>query len=50
VILNLASLIGDHLDGTPCQVFAQNMKVQMAEGVPHPDVMVTCGKAEAGGR
>jgi Uma2 family endonuclease len=48
VILNLASLIGDHLDGTPCQVFAQNMKVKIAEGVLYPDVMVTCGKAEAG--
>ena len=48
VILNLASRIGDHLDGTPCQVFAENMKVQLAEGVLYPDVMVTCGKAEAG--
>ncbi len=48
VILNLASRIGDHLDGTPCQVFAENMKVQIAEGVLYPDVMVTCGKADAG--
>jgi Uma2 family endonuclease len=48
VILNLASHIGDHLDGTPCQVFAENMKVQIAEGVLYPDVLVTCGKAKAG--
>ncbi len=48
VILNLASRIGDHLDGTGCQVFAENMKLQIAEGVLYPDVMVTCGKAEAG--
>ena len=48
VILNLASRIGDHLDGTPCQVFAENMKVQISEGVLYPDVVVTCGKAEAG--
>ncbi len=48
VILNLASRIGDHLDGTPCQVFAENMKVQLAEGVLYPDVVVTCGKADAG--
>jgi Uma2 family endonuclease len=48
VILNLASRIGDHLDGTTCQVFAENMKVKIAEGVLYPDVMVTCGKAEAG--
>jgi Uma2 family endonuclease len=48
VILNLASRIADHLDATPCQVFAENMKVQLAQGVLYPDVVVTCGKAEAG--
>lgn len=49
VILNLAGRIGDHLDGTGCQVFAENMKAQLAdEGILYPDVMVTCGKAEAG--
>ena len=48
VVLNLASRIGDHLDGTGCQVFAQSMKVQVADGVLYPDVMVTCGKAQAG--
>ena len=49
VILNLAGRINDHLDGTGCQVFAENMKVQLADdGSLYPDVMVTCGKAEAG--
>ena len=48
VILNLASRIGGHLDGTACQVFAENMKVQIPDGVLYPDLMVTCGKAEAG--
>ena len=48
VTLNLASRIGDHLDGTTCQVFAENMQVQMADGVLYPDVMVSCGKTEAG--
>ncbi len=48
VILNLANRISDHLDGTPCQVFAENMKAQLADGVLYPDVMVTCGHAEAG--
>lgn len=48
VILNLASRIGDHLDGTTCQVFAGSMKVQFDDGVLYPDLMVTCGKAEAG--
>ncbi len=48
VILNLAGRIGDHLDGSPCQVFAESMKVQIAEGILYPDVLVTCGKAQAG--
>jgi Uma2 family endonuclease len=48
VTLNLASRIADHLEGSKCQVFAENMKLQVADGVLYPDVMVTCGKAEAG--
>jgi hypothetical protein len=48
VRLNLAGRIGDHLDGTPCQVFAESMKVQVNEGILYPDVMVTCGKGVAG--
>jgi Uma2 family endonuclease len=49
VILNLAARLADHLDGTGCQVFAETMKVQLAdEAVLYPDVLVTCGKALAG--
>lgn len=49
VILNLASRINDHLDGTRCQVFAESMKVQLAqEGALYPDVVVTCESSEAG--
>lgn len=49
VMLNLASRIGDHLENVPCQVFAESMKVQLAdEGILSPDVMVACGAAEAG--
>lgn len=48
VILNLASRIADHLDGSPCQVFAEGMKVQAEERILYPDVLVACGKAEAG--
>jgi Uma2 family endonuclease len=48
VILNLAGRIGEHLDGTPCQVFAGSMKVQVAGGVLYPDLIVTCGNAQAG--
>ena len=48
VIMNLGSSIAAHLDGTGCQVFAESMKVQISEGILYPEVVVTCGKAEAG--
>lgn len=48
VIMNLGSRIAAHLDGSGCQVFTESMKVQIAEGILYPDVVVTCGKAEAG--
>jgi len=45
VIANLARHLGNHLDGTPCQVFSEGMKVQIADdGVVYPNVFVTCGK------
>jgi Uma2 family endonuclease len=48
VIMNLGSRIAHHLDGSGCQAFTESMKVQIAEGILYPDVVVTCGKAEAG--
>lgn len=48
VIMNLGGAIAAHLDGTGCQAFAESMKVQIADGILYPDVVVTCGKAEAG--
>lgn len=48
VIMNLGSRIAAHLDGTGCQAFTESMKVQIADGILYPDVVVTCGKAEAG--
>ncbi|MES2887723.1 MAG: Uma2 family endonuclease [Pseudomonadota bacterium] len=48
VIMNLGSRIADHLDGTGCQAFTESMKVQIADGVLYPDIVVTCGKALAG--
>lgn len=48
VIMNLGSRIAAHLDGSGCQAFTESMKVQIAEGILYPDVVVTCGKAEAG--
>lgn len=48
VIMNLGSSIAAHLDGTGCQAFTESMKLQIAEGILCPDVVATCGKAEAG--
>jgi len=48
VIMNLGAHIAQHVDGTECQVFSQGMKAQIAEGSLYPDVMVTCGKKQAG--
>lgn len=47
-IMNLGSRIATHLDGSGCQAFTESMKVQIAEGILYPDVVVTCGKSEAG--
>ncbi len=47
VMLNLARRIAVHLDGTPCQVFADSMKVQVGdENILYPDVFVTCDKLD----
>ncbi|WP_284615626.1 Uma2 family endonuclease [Aquabacterium humicola] len=47
VILNLARQLMNHLDGSPCQVFADSMKLQIADDtILYPDVFVTCDKAD----
>lgn len=47
VLLNLARHIGEHLDGSGCQVFADSMKVQVADDtILYPDVFVTCDRAD----
>lgn len=47
VILNLARRIDEHLDGSGCQVFADSMKVQVADDtILYPDVFVTCDRAD----
>ena len=49
VMLNLARHIATHLDGTPCQVFADSMKVQIGDDtICYPDVFVTCNAADLG--
>jgi Uma2 family endonuclease len=43
VIANLVRHVGNHLDGGPCQVFSDGMKVQVGDDtVLYPDVLVTC--------
>jgi len=47
VISNLNRRLAEGLEGTPCQVFAESMKVQVAEDtVLHPDLVVTCDTAD----
>jgi Uma2 family endonuclease len=47
VVANLVRQLGNRLAGTPCQVFAESMKVQVAaDTVLYPDVFVTCDKAD----
>ena len=47
VVANLLRHLGNHLEGSPCQVFSQSMKVQVgADTVLYPDVFVTCDAAD----
>jgi Uma2 family endonuclease len=47
VASNLDRRIGNQLDGSPCQVFHEGMKVQIAEDtVLYPDLFVTCNEAD----
>lgn len=51
IALNIARLLADRLEDTPCQVFINDMKlhVQAADSVYYPDVFVHCGSALASG-
>ncbi len=47
VVSNLVRHLGNALDGSPCRVFHEGMKVRVAEdAVFYPDVFVTCDKAD----
>lgn len=47
VVSNLNRRLAEALDGSPCQVFAETMKVQIGEqSVLYPDVFVTRDKAD----
>jgi Uma2 family endonuclease len=46
---NIAMALGNRLEGAPCQVFINDMKlhVQAADSVYYPDVFVYCGTSTA---
>lgn len=47
VVSNLVRHLGNALDGSPCRVFHEGMKVQVGEdAILYPDVFVTCDKAD----
>ena len=47
VVSNLSRLLGNLLQGSPCQVFTESMKVQIADDtVLYPDLFVTCDRAD----
>jgi Uma2 family endonuclease len=47
VVINLVRHLGNQLDGSPCQIFQEGMKVQIADdAVLYPDIFVTCDKAD----
>jgi len=48
---NVMLALGDHFEGTPCQVFVSGVKlhVQATDSVYYPDVFVYCGSAIANG-
>ncbi|HEU0203853.1 MAG TPA: Uma2 family endonuclease [Burkholderiaceae bacterium] len=47
VVGNLVYRLNRHLEGSPCQVFSESMKVQIADdAIFYPDVFVTCDAAD----
>lgn len=45
VVANLLRHLGNRLDGSPCQVFSESMKVQVGiDTILYPDVFVTCDR------
>ena len=47
VVSNLTRRLAEALDGSPCQVFHEGMKVQIGDAtVLYPDLFVTCDRAD----
>jgi len=47
IALNLASILRNHLRGSPCRVFMSDLKLKVgeADAYYYPDLMVSCEKA-----
>ena len=47
VVSNLNRRLNEKLEGSPCQAFAETMKLQIgADTILYPDIFVTCDKAD----
>jgi Uma2 family endonuclease len=47
IVANLARQLGNQLAGSPCQVFTEGMKLQIADdAIFYPDLLVTCDRAD----
>jgi len=47
VVSNLSRRLSEALDGSPCQVFSEGMKVQVGDDtILYPDVFVTCDRGD----
>jgi Uma2 family endonuclease len=47
VTANLVRHLGNKLDGTPCRVFSESMKIQIGDDtILYPDVFVTCDRQD----
>lgn len=42
IVMNLGRLLGNALLGSPCEVYAETMKVQVDDSFLYPDLFVTC--------
>ena len=47
IVANLVQKLANHFAGSPCRVFCEGMKVQVAgDAILYPDVFVTCDPAD----
>ncbi len=47
IVSNLNRRLAEQLDGTPCRVFTEGMKLQIADdAIFYPDLLVTCDRAD----